>query len=128
MKIDKTVIKETGYITVGQVCLCAVMLAVYFFLDKLTLNVFIGAVVGSALAVANFFLIGYSVQRALNTDEDEQAKLMRTSQTIRLMVIALIVVVCLAVPKLDPIATLLPLLFPRIVIFFRSLVIKKDDR
>ena len=116
MKIDRTVIKETGYITIGQVCLCAVMLVMYFFISKPTLQIILGAVSGSALAVANFFFMGYTIQRAINASENDRALMIKSSQMTRLMLIALIVIVLLAVAKLDPIATLIPLLFPRMLL------------
>ena len=125
MKIDKTVIKETGYITVGQVCLCAVLLTVYFFISKLSWLVLIGAVSGCILGILNFFFMGFTIQKVLNAREDDRVMMIRASQITRLMLIALIIVILLAVAKLDPIATLVPLLFPRITVMIRSLFLNK---
>ena len=128
MKIDKTVIKETRSITVGQVCLCAVMLTVFYFITGLNAKILIGAIASSAVAILNYFLIGLTVQKALNSSTEDQTRLMKISQTVRLMAIALVIIVFIAIAKLDPFATLIPLLFPRITILFRTVFLKVQGK
>jgi len=127
MKLDPTVKKETLYILLGETIMTILLLAVYLILDRLTVHVLLGALAGGILAVLNFFVMGLTIQKALSMPDEDHAKLMRASQSLRLMLIALTVILCLAVAKLDVIATLAPLLFPRIVIFVRGIMMAKDN-
>ncbi len=128
MKIDKTVKKETGYIVIGQAILLALMMAVYLVISRFTWQVLGGAVAGCVLAVGNFFLMGIAVQHSLESPEEDRVRIIRASQTARLMFIALIVVICLAVPKLDPLATVVPLFFPRLTIVIRQFMLNKSEK
>ncbi len=128
MKIDETVKKETRYILLGQVILLALMIAIYLIIGNFSLLVLLGGLSASILAVCNFFLMGLAIQKSLDAPEDNRAKIIRTSQTTRHMVMALIVVVCLAIPKFDPIATLIPLFFPRLTITVRQIAISRSEK
>ncbi len=127
-QLDPTVKKETLYVLAGETILTALMMAVYLVLGRFDLKVLFGALVGAATAVINFFAMGLTIQKALSMQEEDHAKLMRASQSMRLLVIALVVIVCLAIAKLDVIATLIPLIFPRIVVFVRGFMIAKEDK
>ena len=127
MKLDPTVKKETLYVLLGETILTALMLAVYLILGYFRLPVLFGALAGAAVSVLNFLAMGLTIQKALSMPEEDHAKLMRASQSMRMMGMALVLILCLAVAKLDVIATLIPLLFPRIVVFVRGLMIGKTD-
>jgi hypothetical protein len=127
MKPDPTVKKETLYILLGESVMTALMLAVFLILDRFSLRVALGAVVGAAVSVLNFFFMALTVQKSLTTPEEDHAKLMRASQSMRFLLMALTLILCLALAKLNVIATLVPLLFPRIVILIRGIAIAKND-
>ncbi len=128
MKLDKTVKKESLYILLGQVVLFSLMTAIYLIVGKFSLLVLLGGISGSVLAVGNFFLMCLTIQKSLDAPENDRVKIIRTSQTTRHMVMALIVVICLAIPKFDPIATLIPLFFPRLTITVRQIAISRSEK
>ena len=128
MKPQEAVVKETGHIAIGTLILTAVMLIVFAVIGRFNLNVLLGGLYGSALAVANFFFLGITVQRiaeSAKAQEDEKqdpdavklAKLwMRRSYSLRMLLGAGLLIVGIAVLKLNWIACFLPLIFPRITI------------
>ncbi len=127
MKLDPTVKKETLYLIIGEGILTAVMLVVIFLLDKFSILVLIGASVGAALAIGNFFAMCLMIQRAVEAEESDRTKMVRASHSTRLMVMALVLAICLAVFKLDVLATLIPLLFPTVIQYIRGFTIKNND-
>ena len=67
---QKTIVRETRRIAIGVAALLAVMLIVYALLGKFTFGVALGALMGSAYGVFNFFMLGMTIQRAgKETDE-----------------------------------------------------------
>ena len=127
MKPQEAVVKETGHIAIGTLILTAVMLIVFAVIGRFNLNVLFGGLYGSALAVANFFFLGLTVQRIaesaqtkseeVDPDAVKLAKLkMRQSYLLRMLLGAGLLIVALAALKLNWIACVCPLIFPRITI------------
>ena len=123
MKLSESVVTESRHIAVGVGILCAAMLAVFLILGKMTWDVALGAVIGYALAVGNFFLMAVDVQRTLDSvspNEEGAAKLarakMRFSYNRRMAVILVALIVSIFVIKVSWISVMVPLICPRIVI------------
>lgn len=147
MKIQPTVRQETVRIAKGTCILSFVMLIVFALLKKLDYTVLLGALLGTATAVGNFFLLGLSVQKAADMmkgvemppepEEDEdgeeqpaapmppeiaQAKQkMQLSYTGRMILMAAVGILGLTLPCFHAVATVLPLLFPRMIIHLWSM-------
>ena len=123
MKPQEAVVKETKHIAIGTFALVAVMVLIYAAVGRFSWQVLAGGVYAGAVAVGNFFALGMTVQHAVNgiqgEDENEaknaRAKV-RLSYSTRMLAVFGLAVVAIAVLKLDPLASLLPLLFPRITI------------
>ena len=129
MRPDRAVRRETLRVAAGVFSLVAVMLAVYAVLGKLTAKVALGGIYTGALTVLNFFIMGLTVQGVTDRaaekprNEQEMADLtiemknrMKLSYNMRMIGLLALIVVGLAVFKFDPLATILPVLFPTIVI------------
>ena len=129
MRPDRAVRRETLRVAAGVFALVAVMLAVYAVLGKLTAKVALGGIYTGALTVLNFFIMGLTVQGVTDRaaekprNEQEMADLtiemknrMKLSYNMRMIGLLALIVVGLAVFKFDPLATILPVLFPTIVI------------
>ena len=119
MKIDPTVRKETRLIALFTLCLTALMEAVYLIIGRWNMQVLLGGLLGAFFAVLNFFLMGLGIQKALTQEAADAKNLMRISQSMRLLMLGLVLVVAFSVPVFDPIATVIPLFFPRIAILLR---------
>ena len=123
MKPQKAVVQETRRIAIGTAVLCAAMLVVFLLLGKMTWPVALGALIGYAVAVGNFFAMAMDVQRVTeNFDPNDEADLkrakakMRMSYNRRMLVMVLALGASIWFLKVNWIAVMLPQLFPRFVI------------
>ena len=121
MEAGKAVKREVCRVAVGSLILTAAMLGVFALIGRTEISVLLGGLYGCAVAVGNFFFLGVTVRRIADTenaDDPEQiayAKLkMRSSYIARTVVTGGLLIVGLAVLKLNWIACLVPLIFPRI--------------
>ena len=111
MKISPAIKKETGHVALGVLVGDLVMLAVFFWLKKLDYTVLLGALLGSAAAVGNFFVMGLAVQKALN--EPERTKfLIRRSYTLRMLAMVCVMILGFTLPCFHAVAVLVPFLLP----------------
>ena len=116
MKIQKPILDETRHIAIGVLLLDAVMILVYLALGKLTYRVPLGAVLGSFFAVANFFLMGISLQKALEKGEGAKKYTQRTYAE-RMAFCLAGMALGVALPCFDSVAALVPFLMPKVVIY-----------
>ena len=124
----KIVLKETAIIAAGDAACVALMYGVYAILGKFSLSVVLGGLVGLVLAVGNFFFMAVSAtlaaDKAVDQDVEGGKKMIKSSYTLRLLVLAVLLIVCAKSGVFDVIALALPLLFTRpvltIVQFFRK--------
>lgn len=117
MKIAPAVKKETGHIALGTAVGVAIMLVVFAVLGRLDAGVAVSGILGGALAVANFFLLGLTVQKiADGQPEDRARKWMQFSYNMRMLLLVVWLIVALAVPFFNWVAALVPLLMPRLTI------------
>ena len=127
--MDPAVKKETGYIAAWVVLLSLVMEAVFLLIRQWDLSVLFGNLGGAAAAVINFLLMALIVSRAIDKGKaDEAARTVKATATVRLLGMALVCVLLIAVLKTNPFATVIPLLFPRIGIAFRPMIDRKRGK
>ena len=129
MRPDKAVLRETGRLAVVILIMVLVMLGVYAVIGRFGAPVALGGLYTGALTVANFFFMGLTVQgitdRAAEKqrDEDELAafsrdmeNLMKLSRTLRMAALFGLIVLGITVFGFDPLATILPIVFPTLAI------------
>ncbi len=115
-KIDETVMRETRYIAGVTIILSVIMEAVFLIIGKWDYKVLLGNILGAAVAVANFLLMGITVQKAVQKDEKDAATLMKLSQTLRNMMLLIVCVLAIVIPVMNAVAAVIPLFFPRLAI------------
>ncbi|MBU3806754.1 MAG: ATP synthase subunit I [Candidatus Fournierella pullistercoris] len=116
MKVEPAVKQETLRIGGGTLLGVIVMLGVFALLGKFSMAVLISGVLGGIVAVLNFFLLGLTVQKAANSQEDQARKWMQFSYNTRMFLMVVWLMVAIAVPALNWVAGLIPLLMPRLTI------------
>ena len=126
-KVDKTVIKETLYISVWVLILSAVTQAVFLIIGKWSLSVLFGNLLSGVTGILNFFLMGLTVQAAVIKDEKKAALSMKVSQILRMLLIFAVATVGVLLDCFNTVTVILPLFFPRIAISFRPLFNKKKN-
>jgi len=124
MKLQSASIKELSRIAIGvAVCDC-IMIAGLFLLSQFGIGtfsyrIFVGALGGSLVAIANFAVLCLTVQNAVNIEDQKKMKaFFQGSYNGRLMLQAIWVIVCFAVSHIHVIAGAVPLLFPSAVIYY----------
>ncbi|MBO5852727.1 MAG: hypothetical protein J6Q74_02835 [Clostridia bacterium] len=124
MKVDSTVKKETLFIAAWSGVLSLLMQAVFLVIGYWSIPVLLGNLWGLISAVANFFFMGLGVQKAVGQSEEDARTTIKLSHTLRNMFVLIMAVVGIVVPFFNTWTVIIPLFFPRIAIFIRSL--RKD--
>lgn len=124
MKIDKAVKRETAYIAVIVVLLSIIMELVFFFIGKWNFSVLWGNILGSGVAVLNFFLMALTVQKNLGKESGRVKSSVTLSMLGRyaMMVVAAVlggIFACFSIY-----AVVIPFVFPRIGIALRPVIAK----
>ncbi len=125
--VEPAVKKETQFIALVILICSAVMQAVYLVIGQWNYRVLLGNLLGAALATGNFFLMGLAIQKALGKSQEDAAQQMKLSQRLRLLLLGVVVVIGAVLPCFDLIPILLPLLFPRIGVNIRGIMLKKQN-
>ena len=151
MKVQPAVQAETKKMALGVGVLTVLMIAVFLVIRQFDYTVVLGALLGFAAAVGNFFLMALTVQKVTGnmpvlpkneeeteetedeekeqplSDEARQAgKQMQLSFLLRMLMLGGVAALAVTAPIFHPWAALLPMLFPRVVIALRSLFEKKQ--
>lgn len=124
-KIDATVIKESKYIALWVLLLSLLMQAVFLVIGKWNYTVLLGNLLSGAAGIFNFLLMGITVQKALLKGEEEAKSYIKVSQLYRLLLLAVVVAIGMAVPCFNRLSVVIAVFFPRIAIAIRPLLDKK---
>lgn len=125
MKIQPAVKKETGHIACWSGAGTILMIKWYCLRKKFMTDcksddhkVIIGGIIGTAVAVGNFFIMGLTVQKIASGEQsDEQAyKSMKISYRYRSMAQLLWIVLAMVLPFVNAAAGIIPLFFPSLSI------------
>lgn len=124
IKIEPAVKLETKHIAIGVAALSVVMELVFLVIGRFDYTVLLGNLLGGCYAVLNFFVMAMAVQKSVHRDTPEEAKLViQNSYTKRLLVLAAVLIAGFKLPYFNWVAVVIPLFFPRITIFVKTLPI-----
>ena len=115
MKLAPSVKKETGHIALGVLAGSAVMLVVFALLRRFDYTVVLGALLGSAAAIGNFFFMAVNLQKAME-DPDRAKKLVHKSYTQRMLGMVAVMVLGFVAPCFHVVAVVVPFLLPSVTI------------
>lgn len=125
MKLQSASRKEIHRIALGTLVCDGIMIAGLFLLSQFGMGTFdlsrilLGAACGSLVAVINFTILCLTVQMAAEmTNQRKMKARFQLSYNIRMVLQAVWVVACFAVPQIHFIAGAAPILFPNVVIFY----------
>lgn len=130
IQVQDAVKKETARIGAGTAGVSVVMILVFWGLhlvipDSVPFDykVTLGAVIGSAVAVGNFFFMGLTVQKIADMqDQDLAYRRMKTSYHYRTMIQFLWIILAVTVPFINGVAGIIPLFVPGAVIKARGIL------
>ena len=125
VKIDKTVIKETKYITMFVLLFSVLMQAIFLIIGDWNYKVLLGNIYGIAMAIGNFFVMGLYIQKAVSQEPDDAKKTIKASQSVRFAALMLFTGIGVVVPVFNWITVVAPLVFPSFAIYLRPIVDKR---
>lgn len=127
----KIVLKETALVAAGGAIGVGLMFGVYALIGKFGIPVLLGGLMGWVLATANFFFLAViatlAADRAEKQDVAGGQKLMKSSYPIRMLVLAVVLILCAKSGFFNVIALVLPLVFVRPVLTIAEFFKKKGD-
>ncbi len=125
MKLQAASKKELARISLGTIACSALMVAALYLLSLVGVGTFdvsrilLGAVLGSVIAIGNFYILCLTVQKAVGIEDQKKMKMkFQVSYNFRMLLQAAWVVIALMVPQIHVVAGAVPLLFPHLVILF----------
>lgn len=144
MVVQDAVKKETAFIAVGTGAVSLLVLVLFFLLHQVVpenapfgykvpfdYTVFLGAIGGTIVAVANFFWMGLTVQKITGMNEEEMDRArstMAASLRYRTMMQLLWVIISIFVPAINLITGVVPLFIPSILIKIRGILTARKGR
>lgn len=128
MDSRKIALRETAIVAVGVTLCAGLMVGVFALLGKYDTGVLLGALVGSLLAVGNFFAMAViatlAADRAEAQDVEGGKKMLQASYPLRLLGLMAALILCAKSGYFNVVALALPLAFVRPTItlaeFFRK--------
>ncbi len=128
MDTRKFILRETGYLALGEAACVAAMAGIFAMLGHLDYTVLLGGLLGLILAVGNFFMMAIASNAAADKAADQDVKggkaAIKASYSLRLVVIGVLLLVFAKSGHCNVIALVCPLLlvFPIITVieFFRK--------
>lgn len=124
MKLQPETQKELWRIAGGVSICTAAMWAVFAALNVVGWVVFdytvvLGGLIGAAVAIGNFAGICFAVEKAIDEpDEKKRKQQLQASYNVRMALQAIWIIVAIGAPCFQPFAGVLPLLFPRVTIYY----------
>ena len=124
MKLQSASKKEIKRVAIGTAAFDVLLIAGLFLLSQFGIGtfsyrIFVGALGGSIVAIANFAALCLTVQNAVNIEDQKKMKaFFQGSYNGRLMLQAVWVIICFAVSHIHIVAGAVPLLFPSVVIYY----------
>lgn len=125
-------IRQFLKIAAGVAVLTVLELAVYALLGRFTVNVLLGAVFGMVVSCANFLALTMTVARAADRAEDgdpgKAKAAVQGSSVLRLLILAAVYIVILKATPLDPLASILPLVFVQVSIYLYEFLRRDGEK
>ena len=123
--MTKTLLVEIRNIAIGVIILGAVQVLVTLPTTFFGLSAIFGTLLGCAVAILNFALMGIILERCVSKQKGASG-LMGVGYIGRLALIALAVIWATKVDYLNYVCVIIPLIFPQISIFILNLTRKKE--
>ena len=104
-----------------MIILSLIMQAVFIFTNSWDYTVITGNILGIIIMTVNFYLMGIGVKKAVAADEKEAKKILKLSQSLRSLFVLIVLAIGVSLPCFSTLATIIPIVFPRIAIALRPL-------
>lgn len=131
MNTRKYILKQTAVVAAGQALGAAALCGVFALLGHFDRTVLLGSIVGSLVAIVNFFLMSMGVMMAADKAEAQDVKggkaTIRLSFSGRLIFMAVILILFAKSGLCNVLALVLPLVLTRPILTFVEFFGKSGD-
>ncbi len=97
MRLQKSIVRETVRISVGTIVLAIIMNLVFLIINMWDLTVLYGTLLGCTMAIANFLLLGITVQIIANNQDSEKRNKLKLQLSYSLRMLALLAGIAIGV-------------------------------
>ena len=125
--MDKALVKEIKKVAIGVSILGVLEAVVVLFAFGVNTAMLLGVLLGCLCAVLNFVLTARDIQKNIDKSESEAKLAAMGGYYLRLILIAVVIFLAIKLPWLNVYTTVIPLVFPRIVILSYGLFGKKKS-
>ena len=113
----KELLRQTGVVALGEALGVAAMIGIFALLGKMNMSVLWGGLVGGLVAIGNFFVMAMGVYIAADKAKNQDVKggqaAIKGSYTLRLIVMAVVLIAFAKSGICNVIALVIPLVFVR---------------
>lgn len=120
--------KEISHMAIGIVILGIIMIGIFALFGVFNTQILLGALLGSVYTFLNFVFLSWCVQKAVDKGENGAKIFVSSTYSLRLIITAIVVVVAIKLPYFNHIATIIPLIFPRIIIMILNITRRRGDK
>lgn len=113
--------KEIKHIAIGTLIGSAITCIVFLIIRRFDYTVLLGALIGSAFAIGNFAYLGHCIKKAVDMADRGKSYLTKTF-IVRMLLHAACIILAVLMPFENTIAGIVPLFFPRLVIYAMQLL------
>lgn len=124
-QLDPVVKQETLFVAGMALVFSVLMEAVFLALGAWDITVLLGNLLGYTAGVGNFFLMCWSVQRAVQQEGKDAKESLRLSHMLRTLALFGLAVLAVVLPCFHTWAGLIPLFFPTLAIRLQPLILKE---
>ncbi|MBQ2601795.1 MAG: ATP synthase subunit I [Oscillospiraceae bacterium] len=129
---NKNALRQVLVVSACELIAVGLMIAVYALIGKLNTKVLLGAAFGCVVSILNFFALTVTVSNAADKAEKTgnaaaAKRSIQASSMLRLFVLLVLYVLVLSFKAVDPIASVLPLIFLQISIRVYGFFRKEDE-
>lgn len=118
-KIDGTVVRETCFVALAALLFSSVMEIIFLIAGRWDYTVLLGNLLGAAVSVLNFFLMGITIQNSLGKEQKEAKDTIKLSKALRDIMLLIAAVLAVAVPCFNIVSGLVSLFFTRLAVAIR---------
>ena len=126
-KIYSSIKKEIGFILLITLILSVLMQAVFLIIRKWDYTVILGNLLSIFLVAANYYLMGLTVESAIDKEEKASKQTLKLSQSLRMLMMLAGLILGFVLNCFNIITVAVPLFFPRVALLIRPMV-KKSSR
>ena len=131
MNERKELLRQTAVVALGEALGVAAMIGIFALLGNFDMRVLLGGLVGGLVAIGNFFVMAMGVYIAADKAKNQDVKggqaAIKGSYTLRLIVMAVVLVAFAKSGICNVIALVVPLLFVRPALMVAEFFGKKGE-